>query len=191
MSAIPSLPNSEGTVIILNAFDEEIDLFDYNEGFHSPLLDNVDGVSLERIRFSGTSNDPNNWQSASSTVGFATPGLENSQSQATPDASMTLNIDPPTFSPDIAGMANFTTINFEFDSPGNVLNVTIFDSRGNPVKHIARNSLVGAQGFFRWDGTTNAGDRARVGYYLILFEIISPDGQVERRKERVVIGTRF
>ncbi len=191
MSSFPSLPNTEGTVSIVNENDFVIDLFDYSQNFHSPLLDDVDGVSLERIRFAGTSNDPNNWQSASSTEGFATPGYANSQSQLQPDPGMTVDIEPKTFAPDVAGMANFTTINFEFDNPGNTLNVKIYDAGGNLVKDIAQNALVGSSGFFRWDGTYQNGSKARVGYYMILFEIISPDGTVSMSKERVAIGTRF
>ncbi|MCE7996564.1 MAG: hypothetical protein HEP71_31625, partial [Roseivirga sp.] len=191
MTSFPSLPNTEGSTSVVNENDFIIDLFDYSQDFHSPLLDDVDGVSLERIRFSGTTNDPNNWQSASSTEGFATPGYANSQSQQQPDPGMTVDIEPRTFAPDVAGMANFTTINFEFDNPGNTLNVKIYDAGGNLVNDIAQNALVGSSGFFRWDGTYQNGSKARVGYYMILFEIISPDGNVSMRKERVAIGTRL
>ncbi len=191
MSSFPSFPNTEGSASVINENDLLIDLFDYSDDYHSPLLDDVDGVSLERIRFAGTTNDPNNWQSASSTEGFATPGYANSQAQQQPDPGMTVDIEPRTFAPDVAGMANFTTINFEFDNPGNTLNVKIYDAGGNLVKDIAQNALVGSSGFFRWDGTYQNGSKARVGYYMILFEIISPEGNVTMSKERVAIGTRL
>jgi hypothetical protein len=191
MNSFPSFPNSEGTVAVISENDVLIDLFDYSEDFHSALLDDVDGVSLERIRFTATTNDRNNWQSASSTEGFATPGYLNSQSQQSPNQNMTVNIEPKAFAPDVAGMANFTTINFIFDNPGNTLNVKIYDAGGNFVQDIAQNALVGTEGFFRWDGTYQNGSKARVGSYMIVFEIISPEGTVSLRKELVAIGTRF
>ncbi|MGW8122552.1 Ig-like domain-containing protein [Roseivirga echinicomitans] len=191
LSSLPSLPSDVGVVRFVNSNAVVIDEVDYDEDWHSPLLKSVDGVSLERIRFSGLSNDENNWQSASSQAGYATPGYENSQAQSQPAGAATLNIVPKAFAPDVAGSADFTTINYEFNTTGNVITVSIYDSNGNLIKNVSQNSLVGTSGFFRWDGTTNSGEKARLGYYLILFEIIEPSGKVILKKETVAIGTRF
>ncbi len=191
LSSLPSLPSDAGVVRFVNANSIVIDEVEYNEDYHSPLLNSVDGVSLERIRFSGTSNDANNWQSASSQSGYATPGYENSQAQSQPSGLATFDIEPKAFAPDVAGSANFTTINYNFNTAGNVITVSVYDSNGNLIKNVSQNSLVGTSGFFRWDGTTNSGGKARLGYYLILFEIIEPSGKVIIKKETVAIGTRF
>lgn len=191
ISSMPSMANDNGSVVLLNAALEEIDRFDYDESFHSPLLDDNEGVSLERIRFNAASNDANNWHSASSGVGYATPGYINSQSRSGSEAVATVALDPPTFAPELAGVANFTTINYNFQNQGNMLNVTIYDSNGNIIKRIAQNKLVGNQPFFTWDGTTESGDKARVGYYMVLTEVISADGKVDYLKEKVAIGSRF
>jgi len=194
MSSLPSFANSEGTVFLQNAQGLQIDLFDYSADFHSALLDNVDGVSLERIRFAATTNDPNNWQSASSTTGFATPGYANSQAQQGPGSVIpddAVVVEPRSFAPDVAGMAAFTTINFEFDNPGNVINLKVYDANGQLIKDIAQNALIGTEGFFRWDGTRQNGSKARVGYYMILMEVIAPDGTVSMIKERVALGTQL
>tara|TARA_R110001599_G_scaffold145336_2_gene327752 strand:+ start:6566 stop:13246 length:6681 start_codon:yes stop_codon:yes gene_type:complete len=191
LSSLPSLPSDAGVVRFVNGNAVVIDEVEYDEDYHSSLLSSVDGVSLERIRFSGPSNDANNWQSASSQSGYATPGYENSQAQGQPTGAATLNIEPKAFAPDVAGRASFTTINYEFNSGGNVITVSVYDSNGNLIKNVSQNSLVGTSGFFRWDGTTNSGEKARLGYYLILFEIIEPTGKVMIRKETVAIGTRF
>jgi hypothetical protein len=191
ISTLPSLPSDQGSVAIVSKTGIEVDQFDYSEDYHSPLLNSVDGVSLERIRLSAPTNDANNWQSASSQVGFATPGLENSQFQSTPTAAAIFNVEPKAFAPDVVGGANFTSINFDFERSGNVLTVSIYDANGNLVKEVSQNTLVGATGFFRWDGTTNTGEKARLGYYLILIQIIDPSGKVSLQKETVAVGTRF
>ena len=191
ISSMPTMADDNGAAILLSASMEEIDRFDYDESYHSPLLDDNEGVSLERIRFSGESNDPNNWYSASSGVDYATPGYVNSQSRGTNQAVATVALDPPTFAPELAGVANFTTINYNFKSQGNMLNVSIYDANGNLIKRIAQNKLVGNQPFFAWDGTTEQGGKARVGYYLVLTEVISANGKVDYLKEKVAIGSRF
>ena len=180
-----------GAAILIDSEEREVDRFDYNADFHSPLLRDVEGVSLERINFNGSSNDPNNWFSSSSTNNYATPGYANSQARLGEAKELIIHIDPPSFSPDLAGISDFTTIAYQFDEPGNVINITIFDSNGNVVKRLTENKLVGLSPSFTWDGTRDNGGRARIGYYMVLTEIISSEGKVSYIKDKVAIGTRF
>jgi hypothetical protein len=188
---MPSLPSDEGTVFIYNLSNLEIDKFEYSEDYHSSLLDDPDGVSLERILFSGESNDSNNWFSASSTEGGATPGYSNSQSRDPDSQPGAIRIDPATFAPDAAGAANFTTVNYSFDDPGNTLNIRIVDAEGRVVKRVTQNSVVGTEGFFTWDGSTEDGGKAKVGYYMIIMEVISSEGRISYIREKVAIASRF
>ena len=191
LSSMPSMRDSDGAAIILDSNGTEIDRFDYLASYHSPLLNDVEGVSLERISFNGNSNDENNWFSASSSGNYATPGYDNSQARAGEVSNQIISIEPQTFSPEISGTADFTTLSFNFEEPGNVLNVTIYDAAGNLIKRISQNKLVGTNTFFTWDGTKEDGRRARIGYYMILTEVISTDGSVSYLKDKVAIGGRF
>lgn len=191
ISSMPGLPTSSGTVSIINGNDLEIDSFSYDEGFHSSLLNDVRGISLERILFSGASNDSNNWFSASSTENFATPGYRNSQSISSNGQAGGITVNPPTFAPDLPGGNNFTTLNFNFNTPGNTLNIKIVDSDGKVVKQLTQNAIVGTEGFFTWDGTIDGGGKARVGYYMVLMEVISTEGRVSYLRNKVAIGSRF
>ncbi|MEC7752865.1 MAG: lamin tail domain-containing protein [Bacteroidota bacterium] len=191
ISSMPSLPTNEGTVFIYNLNNLQIDHFAYSEDYHSPLLDDVDGVSLERILFSGGSNDKNNWFSASSTENYATPGYENSQARTPQNQIGAVRVDPPTFAPDVAGAKNFTTLNYAFDTPGNTLNIRIIDAEGRIVKRLTQNTIVGKEGFFTWDGTTEDGGKARVGYYMVLMEVISAEGKISYIRDKVAIGSRL
>jgi len=168
-----------------------LDRLEYSEAFHSNLLNDPNGISLERLSFSGESNDQNNWFTASETEGGATPGYENSQSFTPQNQIGEMRIEPSTFAPDIPGANNFTTLNYSFDQPGNTINIRIVDVEGRIIKQITQNTVVGTKGFFTWDGSTEEGRKARIGYYMILMEIINTDGKISYRREKVAIGSRF
>jgi hypothetical protein len=191
MNSMPNISSTEGSITLINNLDQVIDHMNYSEDYHSVLLNDLNGVSLERVRPSSSSMDPSNWYSASSTKNHATPGYLNSQFQSGEEIQGTIAISPGTFSPNAPGQANFTTLNYTFDKAGNILNVSIYDSQGNVVKEVTKNALASTSGFFRWDGTTERGVKARIGYYMILFEIISPKGKVTIKKEKVAIGGRL
>ncbi|MDP4679075.1 MAG: lamin tail domain-containing protein, partial [Cyclobacteriaceae bacterium] len=191
VSPFPTYSDADGTVILLDSLDNVIDLMKYESAYHFNLLDDVDGVSLERISFDGDSNDSNNWKSAASTSGFATPGLMNSQFKTNIQTSGILTIDPKVFVPDNTGVNDFTTINYQLQNAGNFANVNVYDAAGRLVKTIAQGDLLSTSGFFTWDGTDNSGSRARVGYYAIYFETFDSNGNKEMMKETVVLGIRF
>lgn len=191
MSPFPSYSDSDGSVILLDSLHNIIDLFDYDSDYHFDLLDDVDGVSLERINFDGETNEPNNWKSAASTAGLATPGLMNSQFKSDAQVVGMLTIEPKVFIPDNTGMNDFTTINYEFQNTGNFANVNIYDAAGRLVKTIVEGDLLSTSGFFTWDGIDNNGSRARAGYYAIYFEIFDSEGNKNVMKETVVLGVKF
>ncbi len=192
MSSVPSYPNARGTVFVINAENQVMERFDYDERFHFPLLDNRRGVSLERISFEVPTNQADSWQSASANVGFATPGYLNSQTARpnTPSGKITLN--PQVFTPDGDGREDFTQIQYVFERGGYVIDITIYDRTGREIKRIAERKLLGTEeGFFTWDGTDNNGGLARMGYYLVLVKALDLNGNTEIYKEKVVVGKRF
>ena len=65
MESFPSYPDDEGHVVLLNDSLIVIDEFAYSETMQSKWLSDKIGVSLERRLFSGETNDPRNWHSAS------------------------------------------------------------------------------------------------------------------------------
>lgn len=192
VSAMPSYPNDEGTVLLIDQSDNVAERFSYNEDFHYNLLESVDGVSLERVSFEESTSNGDNWRSASSTEGFATPGYANSQSLESDVSSGTVTASPEVFIPGNAGSGrDFTTINYQLDQPGKFANVNIYDQTGRLVKNLAQGVLLSTSGFLRWDGDTNDGGVARMGYHLIIFEIYDSSGNSETIKETVVVGRDF
>jgi hypothetical protein len=76
---LPSFPDDQGSVLLLDAQGKELDMFSYKDDYHFPLLSNREGVSLERIDPASPSQNPANWHSASTDAGYGTPGYVNSQ----------------------------------------------------------------------------------------------------------------
>ncbi|MEP2773623.1 MAG: lamin tail domain-containing protein [Fulvivirga sp.] len=189
---IPSYPNEEGIAVLLDSSNDIIDLFAYNETLHSPLLDDVDGISLERVSPFENTDNTDNWKSAVASVGFATPGYENSQSRPGIEKSRgELTISPKVIIPDGSGTNDFATITYDFTAAGNVGTMRIMDVQGREIKIIAQNEFLGSNGFFTWDGTDENGRQVRIGYYLVVFEIFDANGGLQMMKEKIAIGSRF
>ncbi len=188
--SLPSFPDSEGSVALINDQDHLIDYLNYNKSFHSEFIKDDEGVSLERISFTSNTIVEENWTSASSTAGFATPGYVNSNSKnKSVLAEGNVSIEPPIFSPSTLG-DGFSQIKFKFDQSGFVANIKVLDHQGRLIKTIANNVTLGSDGFFRWDGDQEDGTKARAGYYLVWFEIFNASGFTKTFRKRVIIALR-
>ncbi len=190
--SVPSYNDDAGTVLLLNADDEIVQQFDYLDDYHYALLEDEEGVSLERVSYTAEVNDPNNWRSAASTAGFQTPGVVNSQSVTQTENLGQLTIEPKVFLPGNSGSGrDFTTINYKFNQPGQFANVMVYDQSGRPVKELANGASLSTSGFIRWDGETDRGGMARMGYYVVVFEVYDGNGKTNTLKETVVVGRDF
>ncbi len=191
MSSFPSYSNDYGSVIISTKSGIITDAFDYEEHMQYPLLISVDGVSLERINFDRPAKDPTNWHSASNDVGFATPAYKNSQFSDFSEIEDPVTVEPEIFSPDNDGYNDIVNIQYKFSTPGYTANITIYDSEGRLVRYLVRNTLLGTEGIFSWDGTTEDNQKANIGIYVIYFEAFNLNGNVERYKKTTVLGGRL
>jgi hypothetical protein len=189
--SLPSYPQSEGHVVLIDRGISIMDQFSYSEDFHHPLVRERAGISLERISPNAPTQAQNNWTSASQSSGFASPGAPNSQKQRFENVAQNFSISPRSFIPDDAAGQNFCTISYAFEQAGYVATLRIYDSSGREVRQLADNQLLGTEGFFVWDGTSIYGKKARMGYYILVAEVYDPEGNFERFKETLVIATRF
>lgn len=189
---LPSYPNSSGSVIAVSEMDEVIDRVDYDEKWHFRLIDDKKGKSLERIRAAGPSNEASNWQTASETVGFGTPGVKNSQNFEA-DLDGAINIEPPVFSPDNDGYQDFAMFIYDLPEPGMVGSIFIFDEHGRQVREFVNNHYFDQKGELKWDGIRDDGSKCSVGRYIVIFDIYSPTGNTKRINQRkiVVVATRL
>jgi hypothetical protein len=187
---IPSMANDSGSVFLISPTLEVAEKFTYNDDMHFALLE-TDGVSLERIDTDRPVDDPTNWHSAAATIGFGTPGLENSQFYPTNVDAGIVTTDPEVFSPDYDGYNDVVNISYQFEEIGNLATITIYDPRGRVVKRLVENHLLNAAGTITWDGETEDGSKARIGIYLIHFEVFNADGKTADHKASTIVGGRL
>jgi len=190
---IPNLPTmsiASGTICIA-AGANVIDHFTYYDNMQFPLLNVTKGVSLERINYDRPTQDRTNWHSASEAVGYGTPGYKNSQYSDAGETDNAIEVTPEVFSPDEDGVNDIVNINYHFDTPGYVANVTIYDSKGRLIKYLVRNELLGTKGTFSWDGINEEREKARIGIYIIFTEVFDLSGKVKHYKKTCVLAGKI
>ena len=173
---MPSYNIDSGTVYLLKD-GEQIDRVSYHSDWHFSLLDNTDGVSLERLLPDAFSNQATNWHSAAESIGFATPGRINSQFQFG-ETTESISLQNDVFSPDLDGFEDVLMVNYSFSKAGLLGKARVFDDIGREVKTIFSNELLATSGFFSWDGIMNEQVKAPIGVYILLVEVFSTDGSV-------------
>ena len=188
---MPSFPDDEGVVVLLNAQGRIIDELRYDKRWHLPLIDNEEGIALERIDYNKPTQDKNNWSSAASTVGFGTPSYQNSQFRGNVMLQGEVTVTPKVFSPDNDGFDDFAILNLQLSEPNYVATITIFDAAGKPVKNLAKNATVGATSSFRWDGLDDKLRKVPVGTYVVYTEVFNLNGRKRAFKNVVVVAARF
>ena len=191
ITSMPSYPNGEGSVVLLNDSGLVVDRFNYSVDYQHIIIKNPEGISLERLDYERPSNDETNWHSAAESVGFATPGLENSQFKTSSDFSKDIVLEPQTFSPDNDGFNDVLNINYAFDAPGNVANIEIMDTDGRPIKILSQNELLAISGTISWDGSSDNNLKARAGMYIVHFEIFNEKGENQRFKKVCALAVNF
>ena len=191
IASMPSYPDDKGDALVMNARGGIIDELAYDEHWQFKLIENEEGVALERIDYNKPTQDAGNWHSAATSDGYGTPGYQNSQFSTGVQVQGTISVTPSVFSPDNDGFDDFLIIRYHFPEQGYVCNITVFDADGRPVSYPARNALCGPQGYFRWDGLSDAAAKLPVGVYVVYTEIFNLKGKINRFKQAVTLARRI
>ncbi len=191
MNDFPNYPDDESVVILRDGSGNIFDKLHYSNNWHFALLDNEEGVSLERIFYDYPTQHQDNWQSAASTVEFATPAYQNSQFSDGIIQQGEITISPEVFSPDGDGYDDVLNIQYQFPDGGYVANATIYDSEGRAVIDLVQSELLGTEGSFKWDGVDEFGEKSRIGIYILYFEAFKLDGTMSQFKKTFVLAGKF
>ena len=176
LSVMPTITNTLGCIVLINNQTNVIvDEFSYTEKMHDASILDKKGVALERIDVDGPTNSESNWTSASSFVGYGTPGYANSQKriiaglESLKPAVNVVTIDADNYQ-----------INYHFFDHGNRCRIMVFNTLGKLVKTIANNELLGTEGSISWNGKADGGQKLQSGIYFIRMEVVSSNGETAR-----------
>ncbi|MFM8806291.1 MAG: lamin tail domain-containing protein, partial [Sphingomonadales bacterium] len=156
-ASFPSLPDEEGRLVLLHQQGDIIDELAYSDNWHFPLLQDKEGVSLERIDPKGKTQWAANWHSAARTEGFATPARKNSQQLTNSESENDFSVQPRLFSPNLDGHDDICTIRYKTEQPGTLVSIQILDAAGRLVRVLAARTLLGRSGQWHWDGRDQYG----------------------------------
>lgn len=189
--SLPSFPDDEGIVIAMDFNGTIVDEVHYKDDWHYKLITDAEGIALERVDPLAESNKPGNWHSAASTAGFGTPTYKNSQSLELAGVEASFGISPVVISPDNDGYHDIATINYRLTEPGYTANITIFDLNARVVRLLARNAILGTEGYFTWDGLDENDNKLNAGIYVIYTEIFNLQGKKKIFKNKIVLAYKF
>ena len=188
ISPFISLTNDAGNIYLLTGAEDTIDRFHYHEDMHFDMLPDVEGVSLERIRQDRPSGDENNWHSAAEDAGFATPGLPNSQHRGSPEVADQCEVEPKVFAPGKTGLADFAELVCEFEETGYLMTVSVYNLRGQKITELTNNKFTGRETSVKWDGQYSSSGMLPSGTYLMVAEIVHPEGKTKTLRLPVTLS---
>jgi hypothetical protein len=190
MGSFPSYPDDKGWVVLLNDSSEVIDELYYHKDMHSNWVSDPNGVSLERLSVTAPANDRDNWYSASSSAGYATPGYENSQKESELSVHASVSISPDAISPNNDGYNDEMEILLKLDKTGYVSNIFVFDMNGRIVSRVANNQLTGTEERIVFKGETSNGVKLGMGIYILVVELVNTDGKRDIFKKSFLVTDR-
>jgi hypothetical protein len=187
MKSLPSMPDDDGHLFLLNYAGSIIDEVRYDKYMHYPLLRNKEGVSLEKINYNTPSLQTDNWHSASASANYATPTKLNSQYKNQEENKSWIQIDQNIIHPDNNGQHDYLQINYQFDEPGTLLSVYLFNQQGEKTVTILNNLLCGRNGQFNWNGLNNQNNYLGTGIYILVADAFHLNGKRKRYKKVIAI----
>jgi hypothetical protein len=189
VKGLPSLPIGGGTLLLISPSGQVIESLSYDEAWHHPLLRTSKGVSLERIAPFLTATESGNWQSASSSADYGTPGRANSTVLRGDVEGKILQVVPPVFDPEGSSGPNFVTVQYSLEQAGWVGTFTIYSAAGREVVVLGQQQILGASGVYSWSGTDATGRRVRPGYYVLVAQLFDLSGRLKVVKKTFVVAS--
>lgn len=191
VSKLPDLINQEGFIFLVSDSGTLIDEASYQEDMHHPSLNFTDGVSLEKINFDALGNNKNSWQSATKSVGFGTPAFKNSQFYDANISAEKIKISPEIFSPDQDGVDDLLSISLSLEEEGNSVNIFVFNSKGQQIRYLVKNELIGMNAIYFWNGLDEENKQLAAGIYIIYVKVFNLNGKSYHFKKTTVLARKF
>ena len=183
VASTPAMNDDSGHLILFNRELDKIDEVFYEAEMHYSLLQNTEGIALEKINNGSLSTERSAWHSASESSGWGTPGAKNSADIQIYQELEGVTLSSTKITPDNDGFEDVLVINMSMNENGNVITATIFSETGGLVRKLADRLLAGPETSVIWDGSADDGNLAGTGIYIILIEMYNSSGKVRRWKK--------
>lgn len=185
---LPSMPDDEGDIVLVNLRSDYVDSLSYSSDWHFPLLDDQNGVSLERLNRFDFNHNANNWHSASWQSGFGTPGYENSQVIVKPLDEGYFTASNTIISPNSDAHNDIVAVFYKFPFPDIQCTANIFDISGRQVSQILNNVTLSSEGSIVWDGLDDDGNVPPTGVYILAIDCYHYSGKRFRKFYTLVLN---
>jgi hypothetical protein len=184
---VPNFSSEEGGFAILNLGLIILDHGSYSDDWHFELLEEKNGISLERIDFGQLPLSEKYWQSATQNEAYATPGRLNSQQIITLEEAEWEAI-PAYFTPNGDGDKDYAQLYFSYEGGSSMAKVDIFSVRGERVRSLVEYNFSAEQGYFLWDGFDNDGQLLAAGIYIAILEYYNDQGYSDKLRTPIVLS---
>ena len=193
-ATLPSMPATEGTLVLTDRSGNIIDEIHYSNSWHHSQLNDLHDISLERINPMSPTQDPANWHSSAlysppvlggepegeevdKTLSHNTAGWLNSQTinNSNTQQDKYFWLDDPTFSPNNDGHRDHLIIHHNLPTAGYTLTIDAYTRHGAHICRIADNQLLSTQGYTLWNGTNSNYETIPAGLYVLVIQAIHPN----------------
>lgn len=185
LNSMPSLRNEDGCIVLFRSEDSlVIDNFYYDVSMHSELLANKGkGVSLERVDW-----ESNHWVSSAGSVGYGTPGYENSSQAQSVDVA---DFQPSEFCFPYYDESHHFKLRYSLDDYGYYATIRAYSISGYCVATVIDHLLLASNGEISWNGRDDNDRVLPTAPYILIFEAINEKGSVVREKWVVFVSSEL
>ena len=180
-ATLPSMPATEGTLVLTDRSGYVIDEIHYFDSWHHPQLSDLHDISLERINSMEPTQSTDNWSSC--TIKNSA-GWQNSQSINIENEVLNKHfwLETNTFSPNNDGYQDHLIIHHNLPNTGYTITIDAYTRHGAHVCHVANNQLSTPQGYTLWDGTNKDNQTLPAGLYVLVIQASHPNGSKITKK---------
>ncbi len=166
---ICSMNDDTDRIILINRHGLRVEEIAYHENWQHPLLNDVEGVALERRSSSQSGLTKDNWVSACANDGYGTPGLMNAASADIPfsDSSEDWLLYPKLLTPNGDGIDDYLYLQKKMDGNTSIAEIKIVSTDGELVTKVCDPQSISAQEEQIWNGILGDGKKAPFGIYYV------------------------
>ncbi len=180
--SMPPLADDKGDFSLGRADTVILDQVAYSHQYHHALLNNKEGVALERIEAAGTG--ASGWRSVSENKNFATPTRDHYADGANLVHQFGLSSNVLH-----VGGGNQDAANWVVDTQGEnwLLTIKVYDFFGQLVRTIAEHELISNKATYSWSGLNNESVLVDQGHYLFWVSIVNQQNELYVEKDKIAV----